>query len=113
MDIEIQQQQLYTLVHFRGLLDESCKATFDEHLHPLIETNAARLLIDLSACTRATSAGLGHLVTLVSRANAKGGQIVFMTPSPFLRTVLQATKLTKFFDLADSVEEAERQLWSH
>ena len=56
MDIEIRQQQLYTFVQFRGLLDESCKAAFDEHLHPLIETGATRLLIDLTACTRATSA---------------------------------------------------------
>ena len=51
-------------------------------------------------------------MTLVSRANAKGGQVVFVNPSPFLRTVLHATKLTKFFDMADSVEAAEQQFSS-
>lgn len=112
MDIEIRPQPLHTCVAFRGILDEHSKAAFDEHLHPLLEKGATRLLIDLSACPRATSAGLGHLVTFVSRANTKGGQVVFASPTPFLRTVLHATKLTKFLDLVDSLEEAERQLAS-
>lgn len=109
MDIDLQQQPRYTLVRLSGVLDESCKPAFDEHLHPLVERGVSRLLIDLAGCARATSAGLGHLVTLVSRANAKGGQVVFIHPSPFLRTVLRATKLTKFFDMAESVEDAEQQ----
>ncbi|MDP6467901.1 MAG: STAS domain-containing protein, partial [Pirellulaceae bacterium] len=64
-----------------------------------------RLLVDLSGSPRITSAGIGHLVTLVSRANAKGNRVVLANLSPFVESIFQATKLTKFFDIAATVDE--------
>lgn len=108
--MEFSTEAGYTLVRLQGLLDESCKAAFDEHLHPLIDAGKPRFLIDLSGSDRVTSAGIGHLVTLVSRANAKGGSVVLVNLTPFVKSVLHTTKLTKFFDIEDSIETGVRRL---
>jgi anti-anti-sigma factor len=110
MKVEIVPSQQYVLVKVHGLLDEACKAEFDEQIHPLIDTGTKKLLVDLSGSDRVTSAGIGHLVTLVSRANAKGGSVVFVNPSPFIKLVFHTTKLTKFFDVEETTEAGIQRL---
>jgi anti-anti-sigma factor len=109
--IRVSPADTYTVVHLEGTLDEDTKFAFDEHVHPLIEAahdNAAyrRLLIDLGGAPRISSAGAGVLVTLVGRANIKGVRVVLFNATPFVDSIFRASKLTKFFDLAGTQDEA-------
>ena len=112
MQVDLLDAGTYTRVILSGLLDEGAKSAFDEHLHPIIEERGCRLLVDLSGVERVSSAGLGHLVTLVSRANTKGNRVVLVSPTPFVRSVFHATKLTRFFEIEESVAKGIERLVS-
>ncbi len=58
--------------------------------------------IDLSSVEYRDSAGLGELVQLASRTRIRGGTVVLVNPSAFLRGVLEATRLNTWFDILDS-----------
>jgi anti-anti-sigma factor len=110
MDVVVSERDGIVIAHVEGTLDEGAKLIFDQALHSLIEKPGRRVLIDLSGSERATSAGIGSLVTLVSRANSKGSRVVLAGPRPFVHTVLRATKLDRFFDIAPTVEDGLIQL---
>lgn len=104
MNATVTEREGYTLAELEGTIDESAIATFDEHLHSAIETRGTRMLVDLSGSERITSAGVGHLVTLVSRANSKGSRVVLVNPTPFVASILKVTKLDKFFDIEPNID---------
>lgn len=110
MKITVVPDQDYHFARIEGTIDESAKVLFDEQLHPLIERTGHRLLIDLSAADRITSTGIGLLVTLVSRANTKGGRVVLAGATPFVSSIFRLSRLNRFFDLAPTVEEGEVML---
>lgn len=58
--------------------------------------------IDLSAVEYIDSAGLGELVQLVSRTRIRGGTVLLVSPSAFIRGVLEVTRLNTWFDILDS-----------
>ena len=110
MNIQVIEHENHVLARLDGVLDEDAQAAFDEHLHPIMAGSGRRILVDLAGVPRATSAGIGHLVTLVARANTKQGRVVMAAPTPFVSTVFNATKLTKFFDIEDDAESALAKL---
>ena len=110
MKISLTRHDGYALAKTEGTIDETAKDCFDEHLHPIIESPGQRLLIDLAGSQRITSAGIGHLVTLVSRANAKGSHVVLTQPTSFVNSIFDATKITKFLDVEPSLEKAVNRL---
>jgi len=105
MNVTVTSGQGYKMARIEGSIDESGKALFDELLHPLIETPGSHLLLDLSDAERITSMGVGLLVTLVSRANTKGSRVVLAAATPFVSSIFRVTRLTRFFDLADTLDE--------
>lgn len=110
MKITVTPCQGYDCARIEGTIDESAKALFDEQLHPLIERAGHRLLIDLSAADRITSTGIGLLVTLVSRANTKGGRVVLAAATPFVSSIFRLTRLNRFFELAPTIDEGKVML---
>jgi anti-anti-sigma factor len=108
--IEVSERNNYFLARLNGVLDEEAQAPFDEKLHPLVAEGERRIVLDLAGVPRATSAGIGHLVTLVARVNTKQGRIVLASPTPFVSTVFSATRLSKYFDIEDDIESAATRL---
>ena len=110
MNIQVTEHDNYVLAKLEGVLDEEAQAAFDEHLHPIVAEGGRRVLIDLAGVPRVTSAGIGHLVTLVARANTKQSRIVMASPTPFVSTIFSATRLTKYFDIEDDAQSALARL---
>jgi anti-sigma B factor antagonist len=108
MQIDVVQEGGVHVARLHDVLDESAHDVFENQLHPLITERGRRLVLDLSGVPRATSSGLGLLVTLVARANTKGANVVLAAPSPFVASVLGVTRLDQFFTMAESVESAVR-----
>ena len=90
----------------RGFIDDSADALFREQLHPLVGQAGTKLALDLSGAKRINSAGLSHLVMLVSNANTNASRVVLAAPSSFLAVVLNRSKLDHFFEIAETVPEA-------
>lgn len=82
---------------------------FTERIRELLDKPEPRIVLDLGALNYVNSAGLGTLVATTARANSQGGRVIFANPTPFVSGVLEATRLSAFFEMSDSVDEALSQ----
>jgi len=64
------------------------------------------IVLDVSETTRLDSNGIGLLVRFLSHTRNRGGDLRLAAPQPFLRTLLEVTKLSSIFRVYDSDEEA-------
>jgi anti-sigma B factor antagonist len=110
MDIQVFDHDKYLVAKLAGVLDEDAHEAFAEHLYPVVEEGKWHILVDLADVPRVTSAGVGHLVTLVARVNTKQGRVVLTNLTPFVSTVFSATRLIKFFDIEEEAEAARARL---
>jgi len=110
MQIEITQGEGFILAELSGAIDDDCGPMFADSLHPLVGRAGGRLIVDLSGSPRINSLGISHLVRLATDANTNGSRLIYAAPSPFIANVFQVTKLERFFETAESVEEASRRL---
>jgi anti-anti-sigma factor len=109
MKFEVEDKGSYRILRCSGALG-SIRDLSGEMVHPLIEDGRSRILVDLSGVDRITTEAISVFVTLVSRANAKGSRVVFVNPSPFVRAVFSATKITTFLETEDTMEKGLERL---
>ncbi len=112
MRFEVEDKGPYRLVRCTGTLGGSIRDFSDEVMHPLIEGQSSKLLVDLSGVDRITTDAISVFVTLVSRCNAKGSRVVFVNPSPFVRAIFEATKITKFLETEETTDAGIERLLS-
>jgi anti-anti-sigma factor len=110
MELKVEQKEGYALAAASGYVDDSARELFREQLHPLVGQHGAKLVLDLSDAKRINSAGLSHLVMLVTNANTNSSRVVLAACSPFIAVVLNRSKLDYFFEVAETVEEAIERL---
>jgi len=114
MELRVSREEGYVLANASGLIDDSAGDLFREHLHPLVGQRGTKLVLELSLAKRVNSAGLSHLVMLVTNANTHGSRVVLAACSSFVSVVLSRSKLDQFFEIAETVPEAiERVLDSN
>jgi anti-anti-sigma factor len=106
MELTLSYEDRVLVAQASGFIDETCLELFRDRLHPHLSTRGAKLVVDLSQTTRANSAGLAALVTLTAHANTISSQVIFCAPPPYVRSVLAATKLEGFLNVAPSLAEA-------
>ncbi len=110
MELKVSHEDGYVLAATTGAVDDSARQLFRESLHPLVGNGGAKVVLDLSQSNYITSEGIGQLISLVAHANTNGSKVVLAACSPFISVVLERCKLNKFFDAAESVPEAIRQV---
>lgn len=92
----------------------SSPAEWTSELVPAVEASArgllgpggSRLVIDLSATTFLSSAGLTFLIHLGKRLADAGGGLALARPTPGIVRLLRALGLTRVLRVFDGVEEA-------
>jgi anti-sigma B factor antagonist len=67
---------------------------------------SGKVVLDLSGVSSIDSAGIGELVLLHSWAQAKNADLKCASPSPFVRDLLDLTRLDAFFEIHPSLNEA-------
>jgi|WetSurMetagenome_2_1015567.scaffolds.fasta_scaffold00022_4 anti-anti-sigma factor len=65
---------------------------------------AREIVFDLEKVTLCDSYGLKFLITYQRRANASGKTLLLYRPDASLREMLDSTKLTHFFTVADTLD---------
>ncbi len=106
MELNVSHESGYVLACTGGVIDESAKELFREHLHPLVGQSGTRVVLDLSGSDRIDSMGIGQLVSLTTHANTNSSRVVLAACQPFVAIVLSRSKLDRFFDMAETVAEA-------
>lgn len=105
MTIEISQHGAARIVRLRGELVGG-SGELVERVTDLLTGRRARVVIDLGEVPFVNSTGLGELVRIVAQANVQESRVVLANPSPHVAGVLQATQLTRFFEICPTVDEA-------
>lgn len=110
MSIQIQHRQGVAVVRIEGDLKGTDGGEFARLTSDLLAKGCAKIAVDLSGVAMISSAGLGDLVQLTARANSQETRVVLAAATPFVHGVLDATKLSKFFEMHDSVDAAVKAL---
>lgn len=110
MDLNLTTVEGVLVAHASGVIDDTSRDPFREQLHPHLAVRGGKLIVDLSQATRITSPGLAQLVTLAAHANTTSSHVVFCAPTPYVRTVLSATRLDSYLTVEPTLEEALSRL---
>ena len=110
MELKVSHEEGYVLAATVGAANDSAKEPFRELLHPLVGHRGTSVVLDLSRSAYIDSNGIAQLVSLVTHANSSGSRVVLAACSPFISEVLDRCKLNKFFEMAESVPDAIRQV---
>ncbi len=107
MKIDIDETGPFVLAKLSGDFDTASSEMFSKSLE---EHVGEPLLLDLSAVEFISSSGLGAIMNLVARARAGDGNVILVSPSPFVQGVFETTRLHEWFDISDTIEDAVARL---
>lgn len=106
MELSLSHEQGYVLARTSGTIDESAGEPLREYVHPLVAIKGTKVILDVSDSPRISSAGIAHLVRLVTDANTCGSRVVFTRVPPFIAEVFRVTRLNRLFDMTETLSEA-------
>ena len=110
MNIEVEDRQGIKVALFDGELVGGEDSDVIDRVTDLLDSSPSGVVIVLAQVPFITSAGLNELVQLASKANIHQQRVVLASPAAFVRGVLEATKLDKFFDVYATLDEAVSSL---
>jgi len=102
----IKQQEGVTVVEMANRFDATNAPEVKEQLRDLVAEGQARIVINLSGLEFIDSSGLGVLVGTLRRCVAVGGELCLTEVPEFVQSVLELTRLTRVFSIAESEAEA-------
>lgn len=79
---------------------------FMKELVRLIENKHIKAIFDLSELKFIDSAGMGLLITSLTKLRNKGGELILLKPADQLKRLLVMTKLEAIFTIVENKEEA-------
>jgi anti-sigma B factor antagonist len=92
-----------TVITFEGSLDSASAAGAQADLDRLIP-QAGITILDLSAMTYVSSAGLRVLLLTYRRAQESGARIVLINLAPYVEEVMSATGFLDFFEVMEPAD---------
>ena len=110
MNLAVEQRAGVNIVRLVGELTDEGGDLLSGGVNEAVSQRGARIVIDLAGVPYMNSAGLSSLINLAARSNLSEGRVVLAAAPPFVANVLEMTKLTKFFEIAKSVDEAVGRL---
>jgi anti-anti-sigma factor len=93
------------VVRLAGEIDLTNAPMLRERLGELIEADPARVLFEMSGVHYIDSSGIGTLVEFKRRYRRGRGMVVLVAVQPRVQSLLEITRLDKFFTLAASLDE--------
>lgn len=109
LQIETAAQDGVTVVTMAGEIDGTTAARAQEILVPLLEQHAS-LVLDVSAVSFLSSAGLRMLLLVYRQALAKNGKVALAGLNEQIRDTMAITGFLKFFLVCESVDAAVGQI---
>lgn len=104
--VKIRHEADAAIVELAGDLDLHHAPEVHQALVQLCAAEPARLIIDLQSIKYMDSSGIGTLVAIFRQVNGYGGKLVLCSPGERVRSMLEITKLDKFFAIRQNLAEA-------
>ncbi|MDX2254459.1 MAG: STAS domain-containing protein [Pseudanabaenaceae cyanobacterium bins.39] len=93
-----------------GYLDATSTSYFRQHAGQVLDSKPDVLLVDLQHLRQMDSSGLGALIFLMRGAKAIGCKLALCSISEYILFLLEATSMTKLFDIFESRHQFEKSL---
>lgn len=107
MDYRSENKGVYTLYKLNGrLLGEYDGNQIRQAIAQQIEGGDKYFVVDLSQLEYMNSSGVGLLVTLLTKARNADGELVLLSPSKNVSTVLTMMRLQTIFKIFETEESA-------
>jgi anti-sigma B factor antagonist len=106
LSLETRQRGDVVIVYCQGRIVYRDEAAALSRLVGEVLQNREKVILDLSGVSSIDSAGIGELVLLHTRAQAKNADLKCASPSPFVRDLLDLTRLDSLFEIHPSLNEA-------
>lgn len=100
------------MVSLSGTLDAWSEPEVREALKEVLGRGRAHLVLDLQALRRIDSSGLSALLSVLKAARAAGGDVVLLSPSASVASVLRLTRLDQILEAYDDEGAALARLFA-
>jgi len=97
------------VVEVSGRLDTISAPVFDSQTASLFADQCGRVLLDLSAVTYISSAGLRSILKIIKRSAACGGRVGMFSIPPFVLEILEISGLQALVDMYPERETALKE----
>ena len=89
------------VVSLSGTIDAWSEPEVRVALKAVLEKGRSRIVLDLAAVKRVDSSGLSTLLSVLKAARAAGGDVVLLSPSAAVASVLRLTRLDQILEAYD------------
>lgn len=110
MDLQISVRDGIPVATLSGFMTAGESERLTDALSDHAFHDGARVVVDISGLKTIDSSGLSALIHVVTRSRTTHGRVILVKPSGFVSNVFTTTRLDHYFDIADSLETAFRQL---
>lgn len=94
----------------RGYIDAHTVIEFEKAVQDVISTGVNRVILEMSALSYVSSAGIGAMMALARKLSQDGGDLVLLSPTQKVYTILEGLGFTKIFKIANTEAEALQKL---
>ena len=102
--------ELITLEMEGDLIGEDSGIDLIALVNDAIEIGVLYGIIDISKIRYINSAGIGVLITILTKLRNKGGEVYLLKPSESVQKLLIITKLNAIFTMVGTIEEAKQKI---
>jgi anti-sigma B factor antagonist len=106
LSLETRHRGDVVVVYCQGRIVYRDEAVALSSLVGAVLERSGKVVLDLSGVSSIDSAGIGELVLLHTRAQAKNANLKYACPSPFVRDLFDLTRLDSFFEIHPDLNEA-------
>lgn len=110
MDIKVEDSGSFVVLRPDGELTMDQVEKLETALgRPELTAPKSRVAVDLTSVPAIDSTGLGVLINLVTRSRLREGRVIIVGPNRFVRGVMEVTQLDTWFEICDTMAEAEQR----
>ena len=108
LQIEMSEQGSTVLIKVSGMAAVEVVGQFSRALQEAAARKPRLLAVDLSGLSFISSTGLGGIVAAHVTCRKNDTLLCLINPKPFIREILDLTKLSSLFEICDTLPEAEQ-----
>ncbi len=110
LKIEMTERGSTVVVTVSGMAAVQVAGQLTRALQEAAAKKPALLAVDLSGLSFISSTGLGGIVAAHVTCRKSGTRMCLLSPKPFIREMLNVTKLSSLFEIYDSLADAEERV---